>query len=99
MKKIEDQIFQVPMVANEGSDMILEFFVCKTNEIKPYRDIRELGIVVYEKDKNARESDDYRQLDNIEELDIEQIEELIKYLQKVKKHVKKFNENSTPDYK
>ncbi len=96
MKKIDEQIFQVPMVWNKGDDMILEFYVCKTNDINPYRDIRELGIVIYEKDKTLRESDEFRQIDNYNEFDVEEIEKLIKYLHKVKKHIKTFNENSKP---
>ena len=94
MKNIDEQIFQVPMVWNKGDDMMLEFFVCKTNEINPNRDIRELGIVVYEKDKNLRESDQYRQIDNSNDFGVEDVEKLIKYLHKVKKHIKTFNENS-----
>ena len=84
------------MVWNKGDDMILEFYVCKTNDINPYRDIRELGIVIYEKDKTLRESDEFRQIDNYNEFDVEEIEKLIKYLHKVKKHIKTFNENSKP---
>ena len=96
MKKIDEQIFQVPMVWNKGDDMILEFYVCKTNDINPYRDIRELGVVVYEKDKTLRESDEFRQVDNLNEFGVEEIEKLIKFLHKVKKHIKTFNDNSKP---
>lgn len=94
--KIDDQVLQFPMTLKEQDDMILEFFVCKTNELNPYREIKELGIVIYEKDEEKRKSDDYRQIDNFDELGIEDIEKLIKYLQKVKKHIKVFNENSKP---
>ena len=94
--KIEDQVLQFPMTLTEQDDMILEFFVCKTNELNPYREIKELGIVVYERDEEKRKSDNYRQIDNFDELGLEDIEKLIKYLQKVKKHIKTFNENSKP---
>ena len=95
-KQTEEQIFQVPMAFGKGDDMILEFYICKTNEINPHRDIRELGIVVYEKDKTLRESDEFRQMDNCNEFDVEEIEKLIKFLNKAKRQIKKFNENSKP---
>jgi hypothetical protein len=94
--KIEDQIFQFPMTFNKGNDMLLEFFVCKTNEVDPYREVRELGIVIYEKDEEKRISNEYRQMDNMNEFGVDEIEKLIKYLQKVKKHIKTFNDNSKP---
>lgn len=91
--KIEDEVFRVDMCRSIGCDTVLEFYVCKTNDTKPYRDIRELGIVVYEKTKK---DNDFMQIDNLTEFGIEEIDSLIKYLQKVKKHVRKFNENSKP---
>ena len=94
--KIEEQMFQFPMTFNKGNDMILEFFVCGTNELNPHRKIKELGIVIYEKDVEKRKSDEYRQLDNSNQMGVEEIEALIKYLYKIKKHIKKFNENSKP---
>ena len=96
MKKIDEQVFKVPMGWNKGEDMILEFFVCKTNEINPNRDIRELGIVIYEGNDEKRKSSEFRQFDNDNEFGVEEIEKLIKYLHKVKKHIKTFNENSKP---
>ena len=92
--KIEDQVLQFPMTLTEQDDMILEFFVCKTNDLNPYREIKELGIVIYERNEEKRKSDDYRQIDNFDELGLEDIEKLIKYLQKAKRHIKTFNENS-----
>ena len=94
--KTEEQVFQFPMTFNKGDDMILEFFVCGTNELNPYRTIKELGVVLYEKDNELRKSDEYRQLDNRNKIGIEEIEALIKYLHKVKKHIKTFNKNSKP---
>lgn len=64
--------------------------------MNPHRYIKELGVIVYENDKEKRKSDEYRQMDNSNEMGIEEIESLIKYLQKVKKHIKTFNENSKP---
>ena len=94
--KIEEQVISFPFCFNKGNDMILEFFVCETNEINPYREIKELGIVLYEKDEAKRKSYDFRQMDNMNEFGVDEIEKLIKYLQKVKKHIKAFNENSKP---
>lgn len=96
MEKIEDNVFKIPMGLKQADDMILEFYVCKTNELNPHREIRELGVVIYEGNKASRESSGFRQLDNSNEFDVEEIEKLIKYLHKVKKHIKKFNENSKP---
>ena len=94
--KIEEQVITFPFCFNKANDMLLEFFVCKTNELNPNRKIRELGIVIYEKYEEKRKSDEYRQMDNMNELGVVEIEKLIKYLQKVKKHIKTFNENSKP---
>ena len=91
MKGIDEQVFQFPMTFNKGNDMILEFYVCKTNEINPHRETRELGVVLYEKDNEIRESNKFRQLDNDDEFGVEEIESLIKYLNKVKRHIKDFN--------
>ena len=92
----DEQVFSIPMTFNRGNDMILEFFVCQTNELNPHREIKELGIVLYEKDFEVRQSDKFRQLDNNNEMGVEEIESLIKYLQKVKKHIKNFNDKSIP---
>lgn len=94
--KTEEQVFQIPMIFNNGNDMILEFFVCGTNEINPHRELKELGVVIYEKDEEKRKSIEYRQMDNRNKIGVDEIESLIKYLQKVKKHIKAFNENSKP---
>ena len=94
--KIENQVLTIPFCYNKGNDMLLEFFVCKTNELNPYREIRELGIVIYEKDDKKRGSYKYRQMDNMNELGVDEIEKIIKYLQKIKKHIKTFNDNSKP---
>ena len=99
MKSVEDQVFQVPMTFNRGDDMVLEFYVCRTNELNPHREIRELGVIMYESTEEKRKLDDYKQMDNMNEIGVDEIEKLIKYLQKVKKHVKHFNENSKPDEK
>ena len=93
---IKDTTLEVPMAFSRGDDMILEFYVCETNELNPYREIKKLGICVYEKDKQRRESDEFRQMDNCNDFDVNEIEKLIKFLHKAKNHIKKFNANSKP---
>ena len=92
--KIEKEVFRVPMVYKDSHTMVIEFYICETNETYPHRDIKELGIVVYEGDDTKWKSklNDPIQLDNGNDFDVEQIGKLIKYLQKAKKHIKTFNE-------
>ncbi len=97
MKKIKDEVFKIPMGGNVNGEMTLEFYVCETNELFPERDIKELGLVMYESEPEARKSEGWRQFNNDNDFGIEEIESLIKYLQKVKKHIKSFNENSKPN--
>lgn len=84
-------------MTSRDRDMVLEFYICETNELNPHREIKELGIVMYEKDDDVRNSDNFRQMDNSNDFGIEEIDALIKYLCKAKKHIKTFNENSKPD--
>ena len=94
MKKLEEQVFKIPMGGNRLGEMTLEFYICETNELFPERNIKELGLVMYESDPEARISEGWRQFDNENDFSVEEIEKLIKYLQKVKKHIKTFNNNS-----
>lgn len=94
MSKIDDQKFVVPMGWNKGGNLRLEFFVCDTNEINPERDIKELGIVVYDVDKNS--TSDFVQIDNSNDFGVDEIDRLIKFLGRLKRHIKKFNDNSLP---
>ena len=95
-EKIENQVINFPICFNDRNDMLLEFYVCETNTTEPYKPIKELGITIYDKDEKKRNSDDYIQGDNMYELGVDEIEKLIKYLQKVKRHIKNFNEKSKP---
>ncbi len=61
----------------------IEFYTFSTNEIEPYREIKELGIVVLHGEKQF----DF-------DLNENDIDELIKYLQDIKEHVSQFNFNS-----
>ena len=54
--KIEEQVFQFPMTFNKGDDMILEFFVCGTNELNPYREIKRIGCGYLRKKTKKKES-------------------------------------------
>jgi len=93
-KKMDEQIFSIPMSWNKGGSLQLDFYVCDTNEINPNRDIKELGIVIIDREKQS--ADDFVQIDNSNDFGVEEIESLIKFLHKVKKHIKKFNDNSKP---
>ena len=95
-EKIEKQVINFPICFNDRNDMVLEFYVCETNTTEPYKPIKELGITIYDKNEEKRNSDDYVQGDNMYELGVDEIENLIKYLQKVKRHIKNFNEKSKP---
>ena len=95
-KKIDEQTFTFLMTGNQERNLILEFYVCNTNELNPYREIKELGIVLYDENEDLRKSDDYIQLDSCDSFGVDEIDNLIKYLQKVKKHIKQFNETSQP---
>lgn len=92
--KISEEIFKVPMFGSNQQEMTLELFVVKTNELNPTRDILELGFVMYDKNDELRKSNDYTQFDNCNDFGVEEIEKLIKYLNKIKKHIKKYNDNS-----
>ena len=94
MKKPENETFSIPMVWNEGGNLQMEIYICDTNELNPHRYIKELGIVVIGKEKQS--SDDFVQIDNGNDFGIEEIERLIKFLNKAKRKIKKFNENSKP---
>ena len=63
----------------------LEFFVVDTNEVNPMRKTKEVGIIVYDKNK---------QLDF--DLDEEAVKSLIKYLNESLEYITEFNKNSKP---
>lgn len=95
---MEKEVFRIPMAYKDSQSMVLEFFICETNEVEPERDTRELGVVIYEGDVEKRKdkSSNSIQLDNSNDFNVEKIDALIKYLKKAKKHIKFFNENSKP---
>lgn len=94
MKNLENETFSIPMGWNKGGNLQMEIYICDTNELNPHRNIKELGIVVIDKEKQS--SGEFVQIDNGNDFGVEEIEKLIKFLNKAKKHIKKFNENSKP---
>jgi hypothetical protein len=94
--KIEDQVFKIQMSGNSKRSLTLEFYVCNSNELNPYRETKELGVILYDTDEALRKSNEYIQYNNDDEIGINEVDELVKYLQKAKKHIKQFNDKSQP---
>lgn len=68
-----------------SGDSEIEFYTISTNELNPYRDIKELGIVIL----IGKTQFDF-------DLNEMEIDELIEYLKRVKAYVSEFNSNSKP---
>jgi len=68
-----------------SDDSEIEFYTVSTNELNPYREVKELGIVILH--GKTQLDFDFNEME---------IEELIEYLQGVKKYVSQFNLNSKP---
>lgn len=66
-------------------DAKIEFYVCGTNELEPFRDTKELGIVALE---------GVTQIDG--GLDVNGIDSLIQYLTDVREYIAEYNEGSKP---
>lgn len=75
-----NQVYRLKMTGNI-SDATLEVNVFDTNTVEPRKDIKELGIVVF--DKNGMQLDSHLSLD--------EIESLINYLTACKTYIKTFN--------
>ena len=78
---MENQIYRLQLTDKSK----LEFYVCSTNEINPYRNIKELGVCVLGK---------VIQLDG--DLDLIELDSLISYLKDCRDYIKEYNENSKP---
>lgn len=78
---MENQVYRIEM----SDKYRLEFYVCDTNELKPHRDIKEIGVVVFK---------DGEQIDG--DIDEMGLDSLIKFLTDCKEHISKFNANSKP---
>lgn len=78
---MENQIYRINM--ESGGD--LEFYVCGTNEINPYRETREIGIqlIIEEKQLDAG-------------LDVNELNSFIDYLTKCRDYIVDYNSKSIP---
>lgn len=79
-----NQIYRIPLHGGK-EDSKLDFWVCATNELNPYRQTKELAVTVIGEP----------QLDAM--LDLESIDPLIKYLTDCREFIKKINDNSKPE--
>ena len=79
---MENQIYRINM--ESGGD--LEFYVCGTNELNPYKETREIGIQLIIEEKQLDAS-----------LDLNELYSLIKYLNDCKEYIVKYNEASVPE--
>jgi len=78
---MENQIYRVGLT----DKAFAELYVCHTNEIEPYRPIRELALVVIDGEKQFDAS-----------FAEEEIDSLIRYLEDCKTYIKVFNSKSKP---
>lgn len=78
---MENQIYRIEM----SDKCKLELYVCDTNELNPFRYIKEIGVVVF---KNGEQIDG--------EINEMGLDSLIKFLTDCKKHISEFNANSKP---
>tara|TARA_R110001632_G_scaffold230449_1_gene367869 strand:+ start:323 stop:562 length:240 start_codon:yes stop_codon:yes gene_type:complete len=76
-------INQTYKLKEDSSD--LEFFVAETNELEPHRDIREMAVVMINKEQQIDFS-----------LGSDKLDSLIDYLTRCKEYINTFNENSKP---
>ena len=79
---MENQIYRI----NLENAVDLEIFVVGTNELNPYKSIREMAVQIIVGDK---------QLDG--SLDLNELDSLIKYLNDCKEYIVKYNEASVPE--
>jgi len=83
---MENQIYRLYEGAKEMS--ILEFWVASTNELDPYKKIKEIAITIEKKEMRL----DF-------ELNTEETESLIKYLEDSLEYIKEYNKTSQPENK
>lgn len=81
---MENTIYRINLEENKNKKIDLEFYICDTNELNPYRKIKELGIIILDNKK--------LQLDaSLSEIELDS---LIEYLIDCKKHIINFNKES-----
>ena len=83
---MENQIYRLRDGAEEPST--LEFWLVDTNELDPYKEIKEIAITIDKKEIRI----DF-------ELNTKQTESLIKYLEESLEYIKEYNEASKPKNK
>ncbi len=78
---MENQIYRV----NMESKVDLEFYVCGTNELNPYKETREIGIqlIIEEKQLDAG-------------LDVNELNSFLDYLTKCRDYIIDYNSKSIP---
>ncbi len=78
-----NQIYRIEMSENKN----LEIFICNTNELEPYRRIKEIGVVLIGNNMQIDGS-----------LDLPQLQSLIKYLEDCKEYIQEYNntQNTNP---
>ena len=79
---MENLIYRITMESKAD----LEIFVCSTNELNPYRKIREIGVQLIIEEKQLDAS-----------LDINELNSLIKYLSQCRDYIFDFNNKSVPE--
>jgi len=70
----------------DNTGLEIEFYCCQTNDVEPYKETRELCIVVFDGDKVQIDFD----------FDEKSFDSLIDYLTRLQKYCKEFNKNSIP---
>ena len=90
MKKTIYRLFDTDSVLDPNPHQI-EFYCCQSNELNPTRDIIELGIVITGKDSLGG----HLQIDF--SADEDELDELIDYLENLKRYAIKFNRESKPN--
>lgn len=81
---MENTIYRINLESSKNKRIDLEFYVCGTNEVEPYRKTKELGIIIYDNKK--------LQLDA--SLDETELDALIEYLRDCKIYITNFNKES-----
>ena len=73
---MENQIYRIRMSDNKK----LEFYICETNTVNPIREIKEIGIVLIDKEA---------QIDG--GLGVQELSSLIKFLEDCKEYIEGYN--------
>lgn len=84
---MENIIYKKSIDSNDENITHLEISIIETNEVEPYKEIRELNIDIISNDP-----DNYI----CTLLSLDEIDSIIEYLTKAKNYIEKFNNNSKP---